>query len=370
MGVYRPHPAKALLPQDISITNVLGSRQVCISPVAAGHTSKLQTNTVSPSNMPTSRTPLTRIGRVHSRGINALLGKLVARLELQRPIRPPTNLLSKVLAFLQGRLTNIAKVFEHDHPSIGLYGIRGQGFRSNMQKMFRNGPFAVCQSPQKAMGGPGTYGLNFTPSSPNTLSQVIKFTARKKERCSVGGVRGNKHTLDARVHSHNTTCLSWLRDFFFIAKNQIQLVFDSLKFRIFPAIKRHVDMVHGNAFTPKGDALPGLIKVTFPNDRECGILEDGQLPSFIGLGGLVHCGYLLADTAGKLTGQMKLATQSRVIELGKAIGIQFFGVESQRREPIQGLEVIFDYLGGLVGAFNLDFGSSDNFHYVGSFIPT
>jgi hypothetical protein len=41
MGVYGPHPAKALLSQDIPIPDVLRSVQVCISPVATGHTLEL-----------------------------------------------------------------------------------------------------------------------------------------------------------------------------------------------------------------------------------------------------------------------------------------------------------------------------------------
>jgi hypothetical protein len=57
---------------------------------------------------------------------------------------------------------------------------------------------------------------------------------------------------------------------------------------------------------------------------------------------------VLADTAGKLTGQVKLGSKGWIIFMGKAIGIQIFGVESQRREPVQSQEVIFDYLWGLV----------------------
>ena len=163
LGVYGPHPAKALLPQDIPIPDVLRRVQVCIFRVATGHTSKPQTITILPSNMAASWASLRRISWIHDLRPNAFLGKLIARLELQRRIGPSTDFLPKVLFLLQGSLSDIAKVFEHDHSSIRLFSVLGQGFRSNMQEMFRNGPFAVRQSPQKAMARPGTYGLNRRP---------------------------------------------------------------------------------------------------------------------------------------------------------------------------------------------------------------
>jgi len=154
MGVYRPHPAKALLTQDLSIPDVHRSRQICISSMSAGHTKELQTNTVSLSNMTASWALLGRVGRINYPHTYTLLGKLIACLELQGRIWPPTYFFPKIFPFFQGCFSNIAKVLEHDHPSIRLNSIRGQGFRSNLQKMFRNGPFAVCQSLQKAMGRP------------------------------------------------------------------------------------------------------------------------------------------------------------------------------------------------------------------------
>lgn len=77
LGVYRPHPAKALLPQDITTSYVRGCRQVRISPVAAGHTSELQTNTVPLSNMTAPRIFLRRVSRINGRGTDAFLGKLM-----------------------------------------------------------------------------------------------------------------------------------------------------------------------------------------------------------------------------------------------------------------------------------------------------
>ena len=185
-AVYRAHPAKALLPQDISIPDVLGRRQVRISPVAAGHTSEMQTRTILPCNMPAFWTSLRGISRIHNLRPNTLLGKLVACLELQGRIGPATNSLSQVLTLFKRGLSDIAKVFEHDHPSTDLFRVLSQGLGGNMQKMFRNGPFAVCQSLQKTMGRPGTYGLNRTPSKSDTFSQVIKFSTGKEKSFSVG----------------------------------------------------------------------------------------------------------------------------------------------------------------------------------------
>ena len=118
LGVYGPHPAKALLPQDIPIPDVLRRVQVCIFRVATGHTFKLQTITIFPSNMTTFRTSLRSIGWIHDLRSNAFLGKLVACLELQRRIGPATDFLPKIFSLLQGSFSNIAKVFEHDHSSI------------------------------------------------------------------------------------------------------------------------------------------------------------------------------------------------------------------------------------------------------------
>jgi hypothetical protein len=171
MGVYGPHPAKALLPQDISIPYVLRCRQICIPSVSTSKTKELQTCAVSLSNMSAFRASLRCIGGVYGLCPNTFLGKLITCLKLQRTIGPSTDFFPKVLAFFQRCFTDIAKVFKHNHPSIGLFGILGQGFRSNMHEMFRNGPFAVCQAFQKTPGRPGTYGLNFTPSNPNTFPQ-------------------------------------------------------------------------------------------------------------------------------------------------------------------------------------------------------
>ena len=236
-----------------------------------------------------------------------------------------------------------------------------------MQKMFRNGPFAVCQSLQKAIGRPGTYGLNLSSSKSDTFSQVIKFSTGK-EKSFIGGVRGDKHSLDAGIHSHNATCRSWFWDFFFITKDQIKFFIDLFKFRVLPAVLRNIRMVHGNALTPKGNAFSGFIEVPFPDQRKSGIFKNSQFPSFIGLGGFISCGNMLANTAGKLTGKIKFFSERWVVGLGESIRVHFFGIESQRRKPVQGLEIVFDYFRGLGRAFNFNFGGSDDFHYKGSFI--
>jgi hypothetical protein len=368
-GVYRPHPTKALLPQDISIPNVLRSVQVGISPVAAGHTLEMQTNTVFFSNVTTSGTPLRCVGRVHDLCSYALLGKLIAGLELQRRIGPPTHFLSKILTLFQGGFSNIAKVFEHDHPSSDFFRVLGQGFRSNMHEMFRNGPFAVCQSLEEAMGGPGTYGLNQAPSESDTFSQMIKFTPGEEKSIIVRGVRGNKHSLDAGIHSHNTTLSFQVRNFFFIAKNQIQFVIDSFKFWVFPTVLRNVWMMHRNGFTPKGNTLMTFIKVPFPYNWDRRVFKRSQKPSLIGFGCLISCSYLFAYTASKLRRKLKPTTEGWVIGLGESIRVHFFGIEDYRTKPVQGLNVVFDYIFGFGRAFYFNFGSSDNFHYTGSFIP-
>jgi hypothetical protein len=319
--------------------------------------------------MATFRTRLRCVGRVYCLSLYAFLGKLIARLELQRRIRPPTNLLSKVLALFQRSFSDIAKVFEHDHPSIRLNGVLSQGLRGNMHKLFRNGPFAVCQSLKKAMGRPGTYGLNLTPSSPDTFSLVVKFSARKEEGFIIGGVRGNKHTLDARIHSNDTALLSRFRDVFFVAQKQVQFIFDLFKFRVLPRICRsYARVIQGNAFTPKGDTFPRLVEVPFPYQRDHGVLKDCQFPSFVGLGRVICSCNLLADTAGKLRRKLELITKDGVMGFGDAIRVQLFGVEDDRREPVKGLDIILDYCWGLRGAINFDFSSSDSFHGSRSYV--
>jgi len=319
--------------------------------------------------MATSWTRLRRVSRIDNRGTDALLGKLIACLELQRTVRPSTNLFSQVLTLLERGFSDIAKVLEYDHPSIRLNSIRGQGFRSNMQKMFRNGPFAVCQSLKKAMGRPGTYGLNLTPSLSYTFSQVIKFSTIKKESFIIGGVRGNKHTFDAGVHSYYTALFNRFRDFFFIAKNEVQLFIYLFKFRIFPSIYwSNTRMIQGDGFTPEGNTFPGFIKVTFPNDWYRGVFKGSQFPSFIGLGSIISSCNVLAETACKLTWKLEFFTKSWIVSLGDTVRIKFFRVEYQRRDPIQGLKVIFDYFRGLGRAFDFDFNSSDGFHCMDSFI--
>jgi hypothetical protein len=191
---------------------------------------------------------------------------------------------------------------------------------------------------------------------------MIKFSSGKKESFIVGGVRGNKHPLDARIYSYNRPFLDKFRDFFFIAKNQIKFIFNLFKFRVLPSIGRDIRMMQGNALTPKGNAFPGFVEVPFPDQRKCGIFKDGQFPSFVGPGGLISGSNVLADTASKLTGKMKFFTKGRIIGLGQAIGIHFFRIESQRRQPIQGLEVVFNYFWGLGRAFNFDFSGAENFH--------
>jgi len=235
-GVYTPHPAKALLPQNMSIPYVFRRRQVCIPPVATGHTLELQTNTVPLSNVPASWASLGRICRIDDCSFYALLSKLIARLELQRCIRPSADFLTKVLSFLQRSFSDIAEVFEHDYPSSNFLSITGQVLRGNMQEMFRNGPFAVCQTSFQTSGTPGTYGLNRGSSKSDTFSQVVQTSAGKEKSFTVGGVRGDKHTLDAGIHSYNASLSFKVRNFFFIAKKQIHFIFDNFKFRVLPRI--------------------------------------------------------------------------------------------------------------------------------------
>jgi hypothetical protein len=49
--------------------------------------------------------------------------------------------------------------------------------------------------------------------------------------------------------------------------------------------------------------------------------------------------------------------------LGESIGVQFFGIECHWREPVDCLKVVLDYFWGFGGAFNFDFGGTDDFHY-------
>ena len=124
-------------------------------------------------------------------------------------------------------------------------------------------------------------------------------------------------------------------------------------------------MVQFKNFTPEsnGPVRFSFIKIPFPYQRKSGILKNGQDPFFVGLCRVVRACNLLANATGKLARKMKSFSEGRVEGLGNAIGVQFFGIENQRREPVQGLEVIFDYLRGLVGPFYFDFESSDGFHY-------
>jgi hypothetical protein len=127
--------------------------------------------------------------------------------------------------------------------------------------------------------------------------------------------------------------------------------------------------VQRNGFTPKGDAFPGVIKITFPDQRKRGIFENGQFPAFIGFGGFVRGCNLLADAASKLTRKLVFFTKGWVIGFGNAVRVHLFRVEYERREPVQGLDVVFDYVRSFGGALDFYFGGSDDFHCSGSFMP-
>jgi len=363
-GVYRPHHEQALLVHDMLIPDVLRRRQVCIPTVAAGHTLELQTNTVTLSYMSTSRTGLRSIGGVYETCFDAFLGKLITCLELQRRIWPPANFFSKVLSLFQGCFPDIAKVFEYDHPSSDCIGVLSQGFRSNMHKMFRNGSLFVSKANKESPRRTSAYGLNFGSTKSNTFSQVIKSSTGKEKWCSVRGVRGNKHPLDAGIHSYNTSFGSWFRDIFLIAKNQVQFIFNFFKFRVLPVFRRNVRMMQENWVTPKSNPFCfANVKIPSPDQRYCGILKDGQFPAFIGLGGLIGCGDVLAYTASKLAGQLKFTPKNWIIGLGESVRVHLFGVEDYRREPVDCLDIIFDYIVGFSGAGDFYFSSSDSFHY-------
>jgi len=235
--------------------------------------------------------------------------------------------------------------------------------------MFRNGPFAVCQALKEASGRPGTYGLNRAPSESDFLSQVVKFSARKEKSAVVRGVRGNKHSLDARVHSYNASCLFRFWNFFLITKNQIQFIIDFFKFRVLPAVHGNVPLVQGKGFTPKGNTFSGFIEVPFPYNRNRRVFKSSQDPFLVGFGNLICCSYLLAYTASKLGRKLKLTAKGWIIGLGESVRVQLFGIEDYRTDPVQGLDVVFDYILGLERAGYFDFGSPDNFHYKVSFIP-
>jgi hypothetical protein len=281
--------------------------------------------------MTTFRTSLRGISRIYNLCPNAFLGKLIARLELQRRIRPSTDFLSKVFPLFQRCFSDIAKVFEYDYPSSDCIGILSQGLRGNMHEMFRNGSLFVCKADKESPRRTSAYGLNLSPTKSDRFSQVIKFSTMEEKRCSVRGVRGNKHPLDARIHSYNTTFFSWFRYFFLITKDQVQFISDFFKFRVLPILDRVLGMMQGNGFTPKGNTFSTAIEITFPNQGDSGILKDSQFPSFVGLSSFIGCGNMLAYTASKLTGKIKLTTKYWIIGLGKSIRIHLFGVENYRR---------------------------------------
>jgi hypothetical protein len=218
------------------------------------------------------------------------------------------------------------------------------------------------------MGGPGTYGLNRGSSESDTFSQVIQFSTREEKSFIVGGIRGDKHTLDAGIHPYNASLSFWFRNFFLIAKKQIHLIFNNFKFRILPSIDRNVRMVHLNWFTPEGNTTAGFVKVPFPDQREGSIFKDGQFPSLIGLGGFVSGSDMLADTASKLRGKIEFFTKDWIISFGKAIRVQFFGIEGNRGQPIKGMKIIENYFWSFTRARDFDFCDSDDFHYGYSLI--
>jgi len=49
--------------------------------------------------------------------------------------------------------------------------------------------------------------------------------------------------------------------------------------------------------------------------------------------------------------------------LSESTGIQLFGIEDDRTDPVKGLKVVKDYIRGFVRAFNFNFGGTDSFHY-------
>jgi hypothetical protein len=198
---------------------------------------------------------------------------------------------------------------------------------------------------------------------------VVKFSARKEKGLTVGGVRGNKHSLDARIHSYNTTLNLWFWHFFLIAKNQIQFIIDFFKFRILPAVHGNVPVIQGKGFTPEGNTPSGFIEVSFPYNRNRRVFKSSQDPFLVGFGNLICCSYLLAYTASKLGRKLKLTAKGWIIGLGESVRVQLFGIEDYRTDPVQGLDVVFDYIFGLGRAGYFDLGSSNDFHYRVSFVP-
>jgi len=70
--------------------------------------------------------------------------------------------------------------------------------------------------------------------------------------------------------------------------------------------------VQGNALTPKGNAFPGFIKVSFPNKGNSGIFKDSQFPFFIGLSSFIGSCNLFTETASKLGRKVKVYTKGTI----------------------------------------------------------
>jgi len=338
--------------------------------VPTGHTPELKTSTVLLSNMATSRASLRCIGRIHDLRSYTFLCQLVAGLELKIGIGPSTDFLSKVLALFQGCLSNVAKVFEHDYSSTYRDGVLSQGLRGNMEEMFRNGPFAVSQALEEALGRPGTYGLNLSPSLSDTLTSMVQLSSTEEKRFSIGGVGGNEHTFDAGVDTNDTAPLGRIRDIDLIAKDQVETSTNRLEFRVFPASKRYVPVIKGNRFSPESYATGGFVEVSFPDNRYGSAAQTDKFPFLLGSKSPVKVRDPLTKATRELRGKPEFLPEGRVIRSCKSIGVQFFGFKNNLTKPVSCTKIICNYLVRLVGPFDFDSGCSDSFHYVPTTVCT
>ena len=313
--------------------------------------------------MPTNRTTLTGVFRIHQLKPNALFQRLVLRKELGCFEWP--TMISGSLLMMALCIPNAGQVFHCDTSGSNRLSKGNYSLRCEMTEFLRYGLFSSAQPFQQTVSGTSSYTSNPCSGLTEPKATMVQTPTVNIQSLSCSRVNCSQQILLTAINPDDTATGFGFRNINFNRQNQIPNTIDQLQLGVRPIEQRQRLGFVGNGFTPQGQPFGfGAIEVSFPADRNTLLFIDRQTPLPVGLHRSIGSNHLPEQTASNLTWQFELVSDGLVELVGQHGSRRWFAtVENDLRKPIERPKIVgghFGVLGILRG--NLEFVGSDGFH--------
>ena len=347
------------------------SNTVCIVRKTTDLASENQAIPIGFFCMPTNRTTLTRIFRIHQLKTNSFFQRFVLRKELSRFEWP--TMISGSLLMMAFLVPNTRQVFHDDTSGSDRLSKTDYSLTCEMTEFLRYGLFSSTQSFEKTIGGASSYTSHSCSCLAEAKPTMVQTSTVNIQSLSCFGINGGQQILLTAINPNNCSSCFCFRNFNFNSQNQIPNTIDQLQLRVRPVEQWQWFGFVRNRFAPKSQSFGlGVVEVSFPANRNALLFVDRQIPLTVGLHSSVGSDYMAEQRTSHLTREFKSFSDGLIKFIGQDGSCRWFAtVENDLRKPIERLKIVgshFGVLGILRG--NLEFVGSDGFHSSCLFFKT